>query len=118
MQFLNLYTPARPPGGPPSMEHMAAMGALMERMFASGVLKGTGGIMNRSTGFKAVMEDGKMTTADGDIAGCSLMPAAGWAWLEVRDRQHLAEVMREFMIVAGDGKCEAIEVMTGPPPEA
>jgi len=57
-----------------------------------------------------------MTIEQGGVAGCSLMPAAGWAWLDMRDRDHVAEVVRAFMDCARDGMCEMIEAMTGSPP--
>ncbi len=51
-------------------------------------------------------------------AASSLMPAEGWALLEVSSREELVEVTKAFMSVAGDGRSELIQVMDGPPPSA
>src|SRR3954469_1999716 len=90
MKFLSLYTPANPPQGMPSPELMAKMGELIQRMSAAGVLESTGGIMNRSTGMKVTLANGKFTVEDGDIAGSSLMPAGGYAVLVADSREALA----------------------------
>jgi hypothetical protein len=112
MQFLSLFTGTQ--SGPPDPEHMQAMGKYMDESFASGVLVATGGCMNRSTGMKATRKDGKFSTVDGDIPGSSLMPVGGWAVLNVTSREHLAECLEEFMNMAGDGTCEAIQIMDMP----
>jgi hypothetical protein len=110
MKFLSLYTASATPGGMPSQEHMAAMGALMEKWMKSGALKETGGLMNRSTAMKATLKDGAFTVEDGEIVGHSLMPASGFAVLEFATREDLAAGLKEFMEVAGDGKSEVIQI--------
>ncbi len=110
MKFLSLYTPSAAPGGMPSPEHMAAMGALIQKWMEAGMLKDTGGLMNRATAMKATLKDGKFTTEDGEIAGHSLMPASGFAILEVSSREQLADSLKEFMELAGDGKSELIQI--------
>jgi hypothetical protein len=39
------------------------------------------------------------------------MPAAGYALLRANSREELAEHVRTFLDVAGDGTCEIIQVM-------
>lgn len=116
MQFLSLYTPAVPPQGPPSQEHMAEMGKLIEDMSKAGVLIATGGIMSRKTAVKISQRSGKTSVEDGPIAGSSLMPAAGFALLQVNSREDLAKHVKKFLEIAGDGTCEIIQLMDGPPP--
>jgi hypothetical protein len=111
MQFLSLYIPATPPSGPPSPEHMAQMGKLMEDMTQKGVLVTTGGILSRQTGMKVVCQNGKVTSQDGPVAGSSLMPAAGYAILRADTREELVTHIKTFMDVAGDGTCEIIQIM-------
>jgi hypothetical protein len=111
MQFLSLYTPATPPSGPPSAEHMAQMGQLMEDMMKKGILVTTGGILSRQTGMKVVRQNGKTTSEDGPVAGSSLMPAAGYAILRADSREELAAHIKTFLDLAGDGTCEIIQIM-------
>lgn len=111
MQFLSLYTPAVPNSGPPSAEHMAQMGKLMDDMIKKGVLVTTGGILSRQTGMKVVRKNGQVTSDHGPVAGSSLMPAAGYALLRANSREELAEHIKTFLDVAGDGTCEIIQVM-------
>jgi hypothetical protein len=111
MQFLSLYTPAVPPSGPPSPEHMARMGKLIEDMMNKGVLVTTGGILSRQTGMKVVRKNGQVSAEHGPVAGSSLMPAAGYALMRANSREELAEHIKTFLDIAGDGTCEIIQVM-------
>jgi hypothetical protein len=115
MQFLSLYTPAVPGSGPPSAEHMAKMGKLMEDMFKAGVLVATGGILSRQTGMKVTRRNGTFTVEHGPVAGSSLMPAGGYALLRASTREELVEHVEAFLQVAGDGTTELIQVMDAPP---
>ncbi len=118
MLFLNLYTPAAAPSGPPDTEHMARMGKLMEEMTRAGVLVATGGILSRNTAMKVTRRQGTYTVEDGPVAGSSLMPAAGYALLRAGSREELAQHIKSFLELAGDGTCETIQVMDAPPPAA
>ncbi len=115
MQFLTLYTPAVVSSGPPDAEHMAKMGKLMQDMMKAGVLIATGGVLSRNTGMKVKFRKGAFTVEDGPVAGSSLMPAAGYALLRAESREELANHIKEFLAVAGDGTSEVIQVMDAPP---
>lgn len=117
MQFLSLFTPAVASSGPPDAAHMAKMGKLMEDMTKAGVLVTTGGILSRNTGMKVARNNGAFTVEDGPVAGSSLMPAAGYALLRANSREELVKHVKTFLDVAGDGRCEIIQVMDGPPPK-
>lgn len=117
MLFLSLFTPAVPTSGPPSAEHMAEMGRLIETMSRAGVLVATGGIKARSTGMKIVRRQDRLTVEDGPVAGSSLMPAAGYALLRAASREELARHVQKFLQCVGDGTCEIIEVMEPVPQE-
>jgi len=117
MQFLTLYTPAIPASGPPSAEHMARMGKLMEDMTKAGVLVSTGGIASRNTAMKVSRKNGAFTVEDGPVMGSSLMPAAGYAVLRAATREELVKHVKAFLEVAGDGTSEIIQTMDGPPPK-
>jgi hypothetical protein len=111
MLFLSLYTPSQPPSGPPSAEHMAEMGQLMEDMTRAGVLVTAGGILSRQTGMKIISDNGKVTVENGPVNGSSLMPAAGYALLRAASRDELVQHVKTFLSIAGDGKSEIIQVM-------
>ena len=111
MQFLSLYTPAVASSGPPSAEHMAQMGKLMDEMIRKGVLVTTGGILSRQTGMKVVRKNGAVRSEFGPVPGSSLMPAAGYALMRASSREELAGHVKTFLDVAGDGTCEIIQVM-------
>jgi hypothetical protein len=117
MLFLSLFTPAVPSKGPPSPEHMAEMGKLMEDMSRAGVLVTTGGIMSRNTAMKITRRGSACTVEDGPVAGSSLMPAAGYAVLRANSREELAKHIKTFLEMTGDGACEIIQLMDGPPPQ-
>jgi hypothetical protein len=114
MLFFSLYTPATPPKGPPDPAHMAEMGKLMQEMSQSGVLVATGGIKSRDTGMKIVRRQDRFSVEHGPVAGSSLMPAAGYALLQAGSREELAQHIRKFLQVAGEGTCEIIEVHEPP----
>ena len=114
MQFLSLYTPAVPSSGPPDQQHMARMGKLMEDMMKAGVLVTTGGILSRQTGMKVTRRNGEVTVEHGPVKGSSLMPAAGYALMRANTREELANHIKTFLELAGDGTTEIIQVMDGP----
>ncbi len=118
MQFLSLYTPAVMRSGPPDAAHMAKMGKLVEDMTKAGVLITAGGILSRNTGMKVTLNNGEFTAEDGPVAGSSLMPAAGYALLRANTREELVKHVRKFLEAAGDGRCEIIQLMDGPPQQA
>jgi hypothetical protein len=87
------------------------MGKLMEDMIQRGVLVTTGGILSRQTGMKVVRKNGQVSSEHGPVAGSSLMPAAGYALMRANSREEMAEHVKTFLDVAGDGTCEIIQVM-------
>jgi hypothetical protein len=115
MQFLSLYTPAAAPSGPPSAEHMAKMGALMETMTKKGALIATGGLGRSDDAFKLTLKSGKLSAADGPFTDV-FAKASGWALMEANSREELTPLIRQFLDVAGDGECEIMPVFGGPPP--
>ena len=117
-QYLTLYTPAKP-GQVPTKEHIEKMGAFMGEMAGAGIVIGGGGLRRREIGaLNATLANGAFTVTDGEKAALDWMAANGFAILNVRSREHLLEVTRRFLELAGDGTSEIIELMDGPPPTA
>ena len=116
MKFLTLYTPSTPRSGPPRPEQMAQMGAFMAASLKSGVLVATGGTMPGAPGgVRATLNQGKFSVENGPLQS-QLQQAAGWAILNVDSKDHLLEVVRKFLELAGDGESDVIEIMEPPRP--
>ncbi len=117
MLFLSLYTPAVKPSAPPSPEHMAKMGALVERSMNDGSLVYTGPLGKSGPGGARVrLVEGRVTVAHGPFSDSVLMGASGFALLRAESREAAIRQIQEFLDVAGDGECELLEVLDGGPP--
>ena len=113
MKFLSIFTPDAngAMAGPPSAEHQAAMGKLIEQSMKSGELIMTGAVNPISKGGGAVRKSGGNTTLlDGPFAE-SKEVVAGWAILQYKTRDEAIEGMKRFLQVAGDGVCEFQQIM-------
>jgi hypothetical protein len=113
-RYLSLYTPAGPMAGPPSAEHMAEMGRFMDESIKAGKLIMTGALKKRDGDGFIVTQVGATCTLD-ETPKCDWMLAGGWAILQAKDRAEVVEDIKKFMRVAGDGRCEAIELFEPPP---
>lgn len=119
MQYLTLYTPSAAPGGMPSPEHMAKMGALIEEMMAAGVLLQTGPLGRRETGgMRVTLQDGRFEAVDNPPGESVLLSASGFALLQAGSKEELLEGLRRFLETAGDGSVEIIQLADMPPPGA
>lgn len=112
-RYLSLYTPAAPMAGPPSAEHMAQMGNLMDEQMKAGKLIATGALRQRDRdGFIVLQENGHHRVNDKPTADWML--AGGWAITQADNRADAIEDIKNFLRVAGDGRCEAIELFEPP----
>jgi hypothetical protein len=117
MQFLSVYTPAKAASGPPSAEHMAAMGKLIERGFKEGWLLATGGTAKSEIGgFRFKLIDGKFTKEKWPFAGDKLQKVAGFALMQFESYEQMERLSKEFLELAGDGESEVIQMLDMPPP--
>jgi hypothetical protein len=115
MRFLTLYTPANPQKGPPSAETMAKMGAFMEASAKSGVLIATGAVIPSSANRSRIaLTSGELEVKPPSAPTSGHRETGGWAILNVNSLEHLAEVSRQFLEVAGDGEVEVLEIMQVP----
>jgi hypothetical protein len=112
MHYLSIFTPARN-DGPPSPEHMAAMGQLIEEMTRNGKLVTTGGLGRRATGaFAVARKDGAFTV---DEKPCAVwMLAGGFSITAAASRADAIADAKRFLDVAGDGTSEVIELAFAP----
>jgi len=75
---------------------MDAMGEFVSRMFASGVLKQTGGLKPTSEGYRIRSSGGKLQVIDGPFAETKEV-IGGFALVETRSKEEADAVAREFM---------------------
>ena len=107
MRYLSIYMPAERIAAPPSPEHMAAMGRLVEEMTAKGKLVMTGPLAKRETGGLTVTRKGdKFETGSADHVGW--MRAGGFAILEAESRDDVIYLAQRFLSVGGEGTCEIL----------
>jgi hypothetical protein len=119
MLFLTLYTPAVNSSAPPSPEHMAKMGALIEKYTRENTLVMTGPLGRSGPGgAKVRLDKGEVTIVTGPFSDSTLMAASGFALLRANSREDAIEKIKEFLHVAGEGVSELLQVLEMPPPAA
>ena len=92
-------------GVPPTQEHMAAMGALIEETMKSGELIETGGLQPSERGFRVRRANGKIVVTDGPFTE-SKEVVGGYAIVEAKSKEHALQMTKRFLEVAGEGECE------------
>lgn len=107
MRFLMMYTPATNAGGPPSPEHMAEMGRLIDESKKAGELLATGGL--KAGAQRVESAGGKLTVIDGPFAETKEV-IAGFALVQATSKEAAIEMAKRFLKVAGDGVSEIHQV--------
>jgi hypothetical protein len=117
MLFVSLYTPRVKSSGPPSPEHMAKMGALVEKSMKDGTLLYTGPLAKHVPGgAKIRLSKGTATVTHGPFSDSVLMAASGFALFRANSREDAERYVKDFMEVAGDGECQILQVLEFAPP--
>lgn len=112
MRFLSIYR-ATESNVPPSEEHMAAMGALIEKFSRSGHLISTEGCLPSKLGFRVRRDDGKVAITDGPFAE-SKEVVGGFALLNAESKDEAIALTKEFLAVVGEGECEVRQLYEAP----
>ena len=106
MRYLSIFRSASgEESGPPSVEHMQAMGRLIEEMTKSGHLLTTEPLAARERGARVKREGGEFTVS------ALTERAGGYALMRADSREEMVELLRKFLDLAGDGECEVREIM-------
>lgn len=113
MRFLSIYKTAET-RVPPTPEHVAAMGRLIEESMKSGELIATEGCLPSAKGARVRRTSGKVTVTDGPFTESKEL-VAGFALLEAPSKEAAIEMTRRFLDIAGDGECEIRQVYEAPP---
>ena len=108
MRFMTLYKPGKE-GVPPTAEHQAAMGKLIEDMAKSGVLIATDGLLPSSKGSRVRISNGKITVTDGPFTEAKEV-IAGYAIIQVKSKAEAIEQAKRFLQVVGEGESEVREM--------
>jgi hypothetical protein len=110
MRFLMLYKAKEDlQAGPPSPEHFAAMGKLIEDMTKAGVLLSTEGCQPSTKGVRVRRTGDKLTVTDGPFTEAKEL-IAGFAMVQAKSKEEAIELAKRFLAVAGDGESEIRQV--------
>lgn len=112
MRYACIYHPAATNQGPPTPEHMAAMGALIEKFMKSGELVITEPLAGPDANGKVERSNGQFT-----VSALTDRPG-GYAILRADTREGVIALAKEFLDVAGDGSCEFRQIIDMGPPQA
>ena len=112
MRFLSIYK-AKETGVPPTPEHMATMGKLIDEMMKAGVLIGTEGCLPSAKGARVRIADGKFKVTDGPFTESKEL-VGGFALLEAKSKEEAIEVTKRFLDVVGEGECEIRQLFEAP----
>jgi len=112
MRFLAIYRAAET-GVPPTPEHMAAMGALIQEMTDAGVLLSTEGCLPSALGARVRRSGDTVTVTDGPFTEAKEL-VAGFALIQARSKDEAIAWTRRFLQVAGDGESEIRQVYEAP----
>jgi hypothetical protein len=112
MRFLSIYK-TKETGLPPSPEHIAAMGKLIEEGMKSGWLVATEGCLPSVLGARIRKADGTVTVTDGPFTESKEI-VGGFAILQAKSKEHAVQLVENFLKVAGDGECELRQIFEAP----
>ncbi len=112
MRFLSIYT-AKESNRPPSPEHMAAMGKLIEEGMREGYLLGTEGCLPTPLGARIRITNGQFAVKDGPFAE-SKEVVGGFALIQAQSKEEAIEYVKRFLNVVGEGECELRQLYEAP----
>ena len=114
MRYMALWHPAEN-CPPPSQNHYAEMGKLIEEMVKAGVLIDTGGWDTKAPAIVVKNLGGKVTVTDGPFTEAKEL-IAGFAIFQVASKEEAVKWGKRFIEVAGEGYSE-MRVIPQPPPQ-
>jgi len=108
MRFLSIYK-TKETGEFPTPEEMSRMGKLVEEGMKAGYLLAVEGCMPSVTGARVRLSNGKLAVTDGPFTESKEL-VGGFAILQANSKQEAIELVKQFLLVAGDGECELRQV--------
>jgi hypothetical protein len=116
MRFLCVYCvykPGKPEGTPPTQEHMAKMGMLIEEAMKAGWLLSTEGCLPSALGARVRFSGEKFTVTDGPFTEAKEL-IGGFAIIQANSKQEAIEHTKYFLQVAGGGETEIRQLYEAP----
>lgn len=117
MRFMTIWKPANVKevegGVPPTPEHMAEMGKLIQELAQSGVLLATDGLQASSKGARVKLSQGKVTVTDGPFTEAKEL-IGGYAIFQLPSKAEAIELTKRFLSVAGEGEVEIRQMHDNP----
>jgi hypothetical protein len=101
------------PGLSACKEHLPEMAKLMGELTAAGVVQKSEALLPSDTGARAVYAAGKVTVTDGPFAEAKEV-VAGFCIVNVKSKSEAVALAGRFLTIAGDGRCEILEVFERP----
>lgn len=114
MRFLSVYK-AKETNKPTTPEEMEKMGKLIEQKMKEGTLVATEGCLPSALGARVRITGDEFQVTDGPFTESKEI-VGGFALLEARSKAHAIELVKEFLLVVGEGECELRQVYEGPQP--
>ncbi len=108
MRFLSIYKNVER-NAPPTQEEMAKMGQLIQEGMRSGELLSVEGCMPSVTGARMRLDSGKVSVTDGPFTETREV-IGGFALIQANSKQHALEIVKKFLLIAGEGECELRQV--------
>jgi hypothetical protein len=112
MRFLSIYKNVER-NAPPSQEEIAKMGKLIEEGVRAGELLSVEGCMPSATGARMRLHSGKLSVTDGPFTETREV-IGGFAIIRANSKQHALEIVKKFLLIAGEGECELRQVFESP----
>ncbi len=113
MRFISIFT-HEPRTTRPSEAEMAKMGQLVQDAMKEGWLLATEGVSFGETGLRVQRSTaGKITVTDGPFAEAKEV-LGGYALIKADSREHVVELTRRFLNLAGQGTCEIHQLFEMP----
>jgi hypothetical protein len=110
VRFLSIYKSVET-NTPPSAEHMAKMGKLVEDAMTAGWLLATEGCLPTAMGARVRRTGDETTVASGPFADAKEV-TGGFAILQAKSKAEAIELTKSFLALAGDGECEIRQLYT------
>jgi hypothetical protein len=112
MRFLSIYKGVET-GQPPTPEHMAEMGHLIEESMKKGELLATEGCLPSAMGARVRRDGTTVTVTDGPFSE-SKEVIGGFAILQAKSKAEAVEMVKRFLAVVGGGECEVRQIYEPP----
>ena len=92
------------------------MGALVEKLSADGILVDAGGLQRLDKATRISLSDGDVKVVDGPFSEAKEV-VGGFAILKADSKAEAIELVKNFLLVAGDGECELRQLFEAEQPE-